>query len=239
MTIWFPAAVIAFILGATYPIMKPLVHKWTGMKPKKYSASTFGEMAAEGHSIETFFAGRDYIQWIAVKADLRTVVATWADLTQANLHRKNVTGERLNYDLRPGAQWLVYRYTPSEWSHIQLIHGAGTPTHHHLRELSQRTASEVLLFYGRNDFDKIRALACVRHLNGKPRDVLLVGEDADQDLLLEDLGLEEEEVEDLDFEFEFDAGRYQAARFLVDHGVAPRDLSGELQRMDLLVKYRP
>lgn len=205
-----------------------------GTKSKTYSTRTLGEMVGDDQSINRFFAASGAIEWIAVRADMKRVTSTWAELAQATSHRKNVAGKKLVYELRPGARWLVSRYARSEWTHILFVQGSSSLGDHHLRELSRRAASDVLLLYGRNDSDKARALACVQYRGGKHAAALLIGEDGDQNTLLDHLSLDEDEISDLDFELEFDSGPELAVAFLAKHGIEPPDLSGELERVDLI-----
>ena len=69
-----------------------------------------------------------------------------------------------------------------------MVHGAVPLYDRHVRELSQRTGAEAVLVYGRNQYDKCRALACIHYRSGAPQETLLLGADEDQDSILDHLG---------------------------------------------------
>ena len=132
----------------------------------------------------------------------------------------------------------LYHARADTGSWRRFLSGASFLRDRHLRELSLRLGADILLAYGLNDYDKARALACVRYANGRPAETLLLGEDEDQDLMLDRLELPDEEIGDLDFDFEFD-GRERAAEFFAGHGLDVRSAGGELERVDLLIRRSP
>lgn len=205
----------------------------TGTAKPTPGVHSYREMAAMRHPVDDFLAG-DGIEWIALRVGPKPALAAWSRLIRAKRVRRKVAEQSPPVDYR--THWVVFQFAGSPWSQLCMVQGDGVVTDRHLRELSLRTGGDALLLYGRNDHEKCRALAAIHYRGGEPRETLLLGADEDQDLLLDHLELDDSQAGDVQFDFDFDDAPRLAKEFLTRHGLADRDLAGELARMDVLIR---